>query len=584
MRSKTLKYILFTITIFLSSCTFVNKDQHPSVLIIAIDSLKHDDISCSSVDETRLLYGFYGLCQNSFKFNNAITTSVLSAPAMASLLTAMYPYKHGLVHNGEQFLSAEVETIPELLIAKGVKTSFFSGGAPIWRKLGIAQGFEVFNDYISISNDRVFRKASENVSLFLSWLKNINTSFFSVLYFPDLQFPETLSQTREEHIAYRLEEIDEALGNLQKTLQNLGRWNNTIVVLVGLNGRTKFNTPREIEPLNLSVDNFKVALFIKPQSKRKDRGVNIYVEDNINFIDIGQYILQVYNIANVTDEFFHESVNLKKMFDNKKVIPTKKRKLLIESAWSYWKLNGKTRFGLLEQEKLTLNQLENPQYDIWIDRMQRSPIDSGRYEHYRVLKDDLDMFLHNNKLEEFQFPENTIIQKHMIASEIFKDGKILSELEAYSYGNPEDIEAKNWIAYWALKLKNWELLLKISKELKQPIWQHIASKHLNKPSTINDPCWALLNQTYQENANCNDKKFTNFALWIRYDKQNSKLATVYKNNFIKMYKNHITHEKIARLNWYNYNIWDIDNKKYIKPSLVDLVLSLPEYKKYKLQF
>lgn len=582
MRLNILKYILVVTTIPLySSCKLISKNPNPSVLIIAIDSLKHDDISCSSVDETRLLYGFYGLCQNSFKFNNAITTSVLSAPAMTSILTAMYPYKHGLVHNGNQFLSSEVETIPEHLISKGVKTSFFSGGAPIWRKLGIAQGFEVFNDYISISNDRVFRKASENVNLFLSWLNNINTSFFSVLYFPDLQFPETFNQTREEHIAYRLEEIDEALGNLQRQLQNLNRWNNTIVILVGLNGREKSKQSNEIEPLELSVDNFKVALFIKPYSKRKDRGVNIYVEDNINFIDIGQYILQEYNITNTTDELFHKPINLKKMFDDKKVHPTKKRKLLIESAWSYWKLNGKTRFGLLEQEKLTLNQAENSQYDIWIDRMQRSPIDSNRYENYKVLKSDLDMFLYNNKLEEFIYPDSRIIQKYMIASELFKDGKIISELEAYSLGNPDDLEAKNWIAYWALKLKNWELLLKMSKELKQPIWQHIALKQLNKPSKINDPCWTLLTNTQ---SNCNDITFANFALWVNYEKQNSKLARIYKNNFIKMYKNHITHEKISRLNWYNYNIWDTNSKKYLKPSLVELTLSLPEYREYKLYF
>ncbi len=583
MHLKILKYILLTILLTQSSCVFINKTPYPSVLIIAIDSLKHDDISCSSVDETRLLYGFYGLCQNSFKFNNAITTSVLSAPAMASILTAMYPYKHGLIHNGNQFLSAEVETIPELLISKGIKTSFFSGGAPIWRKLGLAQGFEVFNDYISISNDRVFRKASENVSLFLSWLQNINTSFFSVLYFPDLQFPDNFNQAREEHIAYRLEEIDEALGNLQKNLQELNRWNNTIVILVGLNGRTKLKRPNELEPLKLFVDNFKVALFVKPQSKRKDRGVNIYVEDNVNLIDLGSYILQAYNITNTREELFHEPIDIKKMFDNKTIHPTKKRKLLIESAWGYWKLDGKTRFGLLEQEKLTLNQSKNSQYDIWIDRMQRSPVDSERYESYKALKSDLDMFLSSNGLEQFVYPDNNIIQKYMIASEIFKDGKILSELEAYSYGNPEDIEAKNWIAYWALKLKNWELLLRMSKELKQPIWHHVALTHLNRPTNIEDPCWDLLNSERQTETSCKDIKFSNFAFWIKHDKQKSTLATYYKSIFIKMYKKHIIHEKIARLNWYNYNIWNVESTGYLRPFLVDLVLSLPEYREYRLQ-
>ncbi len=577
-----MKYILLALLLIQSACTFIKKKSYPSVLVIAVDSLKHDDISCANVDETRLLYGFYGLCQNSFKFNNAVTTSVLAAPAMASILTARYPHEHGLVHNGSQFLSAKIETIPEILITKKIRTSFFSGGAPIWRKLGFAQGFEVFNDYISINNEKLFRKASENVDLFLSWLKNINESFFSILYFPDLQFPETLDQSKEKHVAQRLEEIDEALGNLQKNLQSLNRWNDTIVILLGLNGRSKLKRPNELEPFELFADNFKVATFVKPQSERKDRGVNIYVENNINLVDIGNYILETYDINSLKQGQFHTPIDVKKIIDTQTVHLTKKRKLLIESAWVYWKLNGMTRFATLEQEKLTLNQLKNSQYDIWIDSMQRSPIDGDRYENYKSLKSNLNMFLYENNLEQFIYPDSQMVQKYLIASELWKEkgGDILDELEAYSEGNPEDIESKNWLAYWALKLKNWELLLKLSKELNQPVWRHVSLVNMNRSSNIKDTCWDLLNFEIEEHS-CNDLNFVNLALWIKHDRQKSKLALSYKDRFIKLYKRHKTHEKIARLNWHNYNIWDVDSRMSLKPSLVDLALSISKFSKYK---
>ena len=111
----------------------------------------------------------------------------------------------------------------------------------------------------------------------------------------------------------------------------------------------------------------------------------------------------------------------------------------------------------------------------------------------------------------------------------------------------------------------------------------MALTHLNRPTNIEDPCWDLLNSKIQTEPSCKDIKFSTFALWIKHDKQKSKLATHYKSIFIKIYKKHIIHEKIARLNLYNYNIWDVESTEYLKPFLVDLVLSLPEYREYRLQ-
>ena len=574
-----MKNYFIILILFQTACGFTGKHKSPSVLVIAVDSLKHDDVSCSSFIETRPFYGFFELCRQSFKFNNAITTSVLAAPAMTSILTAKYPFEHGLIHNGSgQFLSAEVETIPELLVKKQIRTSFFSGGAPLFRKLGISQGFEVFNDYVSISYERLFRSAFENVNLFLSWLSQVNSSFFSVIYFPDLQF-SNFEQTENEFRSQRLKEIDEALGFLQTNMEKLNRWHNTVVIFVGLNGKPDLDRAKELPPYELSSDTFKVSLFIKPKLKRKDRETNIFVEYNINFIDLGNYILKLFNLPISKDREFYHYVDLKNIFDNKKIFPIKKRKLLIESAWPFWRLQSEARFAILEGEKLILNQHNNSKYNIWADRMQKSSIKNSGLEAYMTLEHALKTFLINNGLGYFKYPETKIIQKYKIAKELWNKESIIDELLAYSQGKPDDQEVKHLVAYFALKLNKWKISLKMSDELKNPYLKHVALKNLGFKNKISGPCWDLLELEFRDALACNDLSFINLVHWIKNYKKMEEEK--YKNLFFKYYKKNLTMQKISRLNWYNYNVWDVKNQKYLTPSLVDLALALPKYSKFK---
>ena len=94
--------------------------------------------------------------------------------------------------------------------------------------------------------------------------------------------------------------------------------------MLGLNGRSKLKRPNELEPFELFADNFKVATFVKPQSERKDRGVNIYVENNINLVDIGNYILETYNINSLKQGQFHTPIDVNKIIDTQTVHLTKK--------------------------------------------------------------------------------------------------------------------------------------------------------------------------------------------------------------------------------------------------------------------
>src|SRR6185437_16469931 len=137
------------------------------------------------------------------------------------------------VHHNGQFLPARFETLAEVALGKGYATSFFSGGPPIWRKSGLNQGFETFDDNVPIKMHLYHRTVQQDFKLFLDWLENVkNQPYFSVIYVPDLQFPnsptvDTSGEMRELSLQSQETAVDEALDYLFRQLKQNHRWDNT---------------------------------------------------------------------------------------------------------------------------------------------------------------------------------------------------------------------------------------------------------------------------------------------------------------------------------------------------------------------
>ena len=201
-----------------SGCEFATQAEN-SYLIIAVDRLGFDTMTC---DETFLserdLDGFLSFCDQSVRFTHAFTSSTLAVPAISTLLTGLYPMEHKVRDNGNKPLSAQLETVAEVAYRKDYRTSFFSGGAPVLRKSGLAQGFHRFDDNIDPNWTSWFRSATDVARLFMDWHQREGnfTKFFSFLYFGDLQFSHVKLRSRkftenERGFIGRLKKVDDAL-------------------------------------------------------------------------------------------------------------------------------------------------------------------------------------------------------------------------------------------------------------------------------------------------------------------------------------------------------------------------------------
>ncbi|MGZ5280516.1 MAG: sulfatase-like hydrolase/transferase, partial [Pseudobdellovibrionaceae bacterium] len=286
----------------LTSCRLASNSR-PSAIVIAVDQLGVNQINCHEEDPDLTRSGIALLCQESVRFTHAYTTSLLSGPALTSVLTGQYPFQHGLRGNKKNFLSSNTVTLAEVAQRQQVATSFFSGGAPILRKLNLQQGFEVFDDHFAPSIKRLHRPFSKLQKLFENWLLDIQgRSFLSVFYVPDLAMIQTATQNdlgELRNLSYdsQLEEFDESLFHFIQNLKQRKIWDSTMIVLVGLNGPETDERTDELFNTNLYSERTQVALLIKPAQKPRDEGLNWSFDSNVNLADIGVTLLDLYGTA-----------------------------------------------------------------------------------------------------------------------------------------------------------------------------------------------------------------------------------------------------------------------------------------------
>jgi Sulfatase len=137
------------------------------------------------------LYGTF--FQGGVNFIDAETVRTSTTPGYASMLTGLYPFRHG-VRQRYYVLNDAVDTLPEILARQGYTTAgFVSSFVMVGRCSGLQQGFQD-DDKVQereLLRHNYERTASNTVQKVLLWLeKNYRkTPFFLFLHFIDPHGP-----------------------------------------------------------------------------------------------------------------------------------------------------------------------------------------------------------------------------------------------------------------------------------------------------------------------------------------------------------------------------------------------------------
>lgn len=585
--------LIFTLIIAAMVQVGCQNKKKESILVIAVDDLVSTDVSCGKESTANSHSGFQILCSEAVRFTHAFTTSTMSVPAMSSLLTATYPFQNGVRHNG-QFLSTHFTTVAKQAVHKNYRTGFFSGGAPLIRKTGINQGFEYFDDNISFDLNTFFRPLSKTIQIFNQWHKQEvgNSPYFAVLYAPDLIFTntETVSELGEpRNLSYesQLDELDENLFALFNTLKNQASWDNTTVVLVGLNGHTNSDRNNEPTVLNLHGESTQIALFIKPSQKKRDEGITWKIDNNVSLADVGKTLFEIMNLQapNTHQDFPIESLADALRSPESKI--TEDRPILVESAWGSWKNLSNIRSAVIKNHTLFINDEKTLVYNTLVDRLETNPLpasDSYLFSPHSVVE-----LLTNNGFQKWSgLSEVEIAKLNLNFSRWTKKEQnisLLNDLYHLYKKKQSDYELLNWLGLLMLEQKDWEGLKNLGNKSNEPFWSYIADKNIPNTNSsklkTQEPCLNLLKEKNIDASmlkTCSDSVSVAFLEWQRSEILGLQKETQ-KKKFERLYRQHKIDLAVARINIGTGKIWDINHDIHFTPEKIDLILALPEYQK-----
>jgi arylsulfatase A-like enzyme len=218
----------------------------PSVLLVTVDTLRADRVGAYGAGDARTPT-LDKLARQGVRFQTAIAVTPITLPSHASILTGLYPPRHGVRHNGIYRLEAGIETLAERLRAAGYSTAAVVGAYVLARRFGLDQGFDLYDDRMSskraLAGGYLERTAGAVTDRALQWLDATSRPFFLWVHYYDphaeyappppfaARFPD---RPYQGEIAY----VDSELGRLIDALRASGRLEDTLVVVTSDHGES----------------------------------------------------------------------------------------------------------------------------------------------------------------------------------------------------------------------------------------------------------------------------------------------------------------------------------------------------------
>jgi arylsulfatase A-like enzyme len=162
----------------------------PTVIVILIDTLNWDALGCNGNPHNPTPH-IDSLASEGVLFNQAVSTSGWTLPAVGSLFTGSWPLIHGGLGKGLALtaIRKELPTAAELFQKAGFNTVAYTNSAFLSPSLGLDRGFATY-DHHNASN-RDIRRADETISAALELIRRDRAKpnfIFVHLYDPHLDY------------------------------------------------------------------------------------------------------------------------------------------------------------------------------------------------------------------------------------------------------------------------------------------------------------------------------------------------------------------------------------------------------------
>jgi len=142
-------------------------ERHPNVLLIVVDTLRADHLSAYGYERDTSPH-LAAFAEQAAVFERAGTPRAKTTPAVASLLTGLYPHEHG-VRDLAQRLAPDVPVLAESFARAGYRTAGIVGNYVLGdARSGLARGFRLWvedlPDELGVPPDRVPQRRAASLT------------------------------------------------------------------------------------------------------------------------------------------------------------------------------------------------------------------------------------------------------------------------------------------------------------------------------------------------------------------------------------------------------------------------------------
>jgi choline-sulfatase len=286
--------------------TASQKPSSPDVYLITIDTLRADHVHCYGYERVQTP-ALDGLARDGIRFAQAFTPSPITNTSHTTILTGLLPSSHGVTDFAIP-LARVHPTLAELLKKKGYHTAAFIGAVILDSKSlapGLDRGFDFYDNFPEHPQTksrfgRVERRGMDVVQHAEKWMTAHPAGAHFVwvhLYDPHDPYepPPPYSQTYKDHlydgeIAY----ADSALANFLTYLKKLGRYDNSLIVVVGDHGEGLGEHHEDTHGIFLYDSTIHVPLIVKLPSHSNAAKV---VDAQVRTTDILPTVLDILHVA-----------------------------------------------------------------------------------------------------------------------------------------------------------------------------------------------------------------------------------------------------------------------------------------------
>ncbi|MHC4215433.1 MAG: sulfatase [Planctomycetota bacterium] len=257
--------------LWLSGCSKRQKAKMPNIIVLTVDTLRADHMALYGYSRNTMP-AIEKFAKTAVVFDNPVVPRGSTRPSYASMLTGLYPFRHG-VYNNTSGLHESLTRLPQLLKSAGYHTAAFMSNFSMIKELsGCQYGFDIYDDLVEereANRSSYQRTAMNTLKAILKWLgSNHQKPFFLFTNFIDphgpYQPPErfrNMYRSKEKRIVDRkkippyqfvydsldfydyqdrydgeISYTDEALGMLIAELKKKKLWDDALIVFTADHG------------------------------------------------------------------------------------------------------------------------------------------------------------------------------------------------------------------------------------------------------------------------------------------------------------------------------------------------------------